>query len=306
MSAALDSAPRCVWEVNAELGEGPVWVPQQRAVYFVDIVGKRIHRWQHNGERRSWRAPAEPGFVFPCTDGSFLCGLRGGLHRFYPGTGTFDLLIPVETDQPLHRINDGFVDATGRLWFGTMHEDTHTPGGALYSLELDASLRVHDAGYIVTNGPTLSPDGSTLYHSDSAQRTVYAFAHSAGRIVDRRPFITFPMGAFPDGMAVDSAGYLWIAVFNGWRIERYSPDGEQVAEIRFPCAHVTKPVFGDDDLRTLYVTTAWHGLTPAMRARQPQAGGLFAARVEVPGQRPAEIAYNRRASPETDIAPPPT
>jgi D-xylonolactonase len=284
-----ESPPQCVWEVKAELGEGPFWKPQENAVYFVDIFGKSIHRWKQSGERDSWKSPAEPGFLFPCTDGSWICGMRGGLYRFLPEFGTFELLIAVESDQPLHRINDGFVDRFGRLWFGTMHEDTSTRGGVLYSVERGAALRIHDSDYIVTNGPTMSPDGLTLYHSDSARRTVYAFSHSMGRLTNRRTFVTFQDGVNPDGMAVDATGHLWIAVFNGWRIERYTPAGAKVGEIVLPCSQVTKLVFGGADLRTLYITTARHGLSATSQAGQPFAGGLFAARVSVAGLYPTEM-----------------
>lgn len=282
----MNSAPECVWEVGAELGEGPMWSQSEQAVYFVDILGKAIHRWQIGGLRRSWKTPAEPGFVFPCLRGGMICGLRGGLYRFEPVAQRFERLIAVEADKPRHRINDGFVDATGRLWFGTMHEDTATKGGSLYSLEPGPTLRVHDTGYTVTNGPVASPDGSIMYHADSARRTIYAFAHANGELSQRRVFATFPQGVYPDGMAVDSAGYLWVALFNGWRLERYSPSGDKAEELRLPCANVTKPAFGGIDLKTLFVTTGWCALDAPARARQPQAGALFSTRVAVPGAAP--------------------
>jgi D-xylonolactonase len=302
MSTAIESRPRCLWEVQAELGEGPAWVPRERALYFVDILGRRIHRWSEDGARHSWNAPAEPGFVFPSTEGGFICGLRGGLHRFDPIAGEFEQLIEVERDKPSHRLNDGFVDQAGRLWFGTMHEDAHTPGGALYSLEQDATLRLHDSSYVVTNGPAVSPDGCTLYHSDSGRRTIYAFTHEAGVLSNRRTFVTLPEGSFPDGMAVDSVGQLWIAVFNGWRIERYAPDGRKVGDIPFPCAHVTKLVFGGSDLRTLFVTTACAGLTADQRLQQPLAGGLFALRSPVPGLEPMAASWGQTIAPAASRA----
>src|SRR5271163_3981272 len=126
--------PSCIWDVAAELGEGPVWLAREKSVYFVDIKGRAIHRWQADGKTRSWTTPAEPGFVLPYHRGGLICGLRGGLYYFDPTTGGFTLLVPVEEGKPRHRINDGFVDASGRVWFGTMHDDTQTVGGAFYSL----------------------------------------------------------------------------------------------------------------------------------------------------------------------------
>jgi sugar lactone lactonase YvrE len=280
--------------VAAELGEGPVWVAREKTVYFVDITGRTIHSWREDGRGRSWRAPAEPGFIFPVDDGGFICGMRDGLYHFDPATGTFVLIRPIEQDRPHHRINDGYMDATGRLWFGTMNRDCKTVGGALYSLEKDNTLRVHDTGYIVTNGPVVNPDGLTLYHTDSATRTVYTFDLSVdGILANKRRFIQFSESVYPDGMAVDQAGNVWVALFNGWRVEKYSPKGEKLREIRFPCANVTKPAFGGDDLRTLYVTTAWIGLAPESRMNQRLAGGLFAVNVQTPGVKLGEASLSR-------------
>lgn len=281
---------QCIWAVAAELGEGPVWVEREKALYFVDILGRAIHRRQANGQCRSWTAPVEPGFIFPCPGGRFVCGLRGGLYHFDQTNGAFTLIMPIEQNKPRHRLNDGYVDATGRLWFGTMHEDCTTVGGALYNWGEKQPPRIHDTGYIVTNGPAISPDGRLLYHTDSITRVVYAFDLSiSGTLSNKRPFVQFPEGLYPDGMAVDQAGNLWIALFNGWRVELYSPEGKRLDEISVPCANVTKPAFGGEDLCTLYITTAWTGLTPEVRAQQPLAGALFAATVQTPGLSQMEI-----------------
>lgn len=166
-------------------------------------------------------------------DSSAAC--VGGLYDFDSVTGAFTLLVPIEHDKPRHRINDGFVDNAGRLWFGTLHEDCKIEGGALYGWQKDRPVVCHDAGYVVTNGPAVSPDGSALCHTDSGARTVYVFEVSAsGTLSRKRPFIHFPEeGVYPDGMAVDSAGHLWIALFNGWRVEQYSAQGNKLDEIRF-------------------------------------------------------------------------
>ena len=176
-----------------------------------------------------------------------------------------------------------------------MNDDAQTAGGALYSLEKDMTLRVHDTGYIVTNGPVTSPNARTLYHTDSITRTVYAFDLSGeGILSNKRLFIQFPEGLCPDGMAVDETGDIWIAVFNGWRIEKYSSRGKKLSEIRFPCANITKAAFGGEDLRTLYVTTAWIGLTPEARATQRLAGGLFAVNLQTPGHKLGDASFGHR------------
>jgi sugar lactone lactonase YvrE len=273
-----------VWTVGAELGEGPVWVAEDRAVYFVDIKAPRIHRLEpETGAQASWPAPAPVGFIVPVRSGGFVCGLQGGLHRFDPADGGFERLCSVEPDRPGNRVNDGFVDPAGRLWFGTMDDAEREAVGALYCWDSRGRPAQRDAGYGVTNGPAVSPDGRTLYHADSPKQTIYAFDLAAdGGLSSKRMFVRTKDG-YPDGMAVDAEGCLWTALFAGGRIERYSPDGRLIGQVPFPCANVTKLAFGSDDLRTVYATTARLHLSPQERERQPQAGHLFRFRVETPG-----------------------
>jgi len=277
--------PVCVWPVGAQLGEGPVWHTRDQAIYFVDIKGGAIHRCAADGSRRqSWTAPAAPGFILPCDDGDFVCGLQGGLHRFSADSGAFSLLQPVEQDLPGNRLNDGYVDACGRLWFGSMDNGENQPGGVLYRWDAARGLAPQDRGYVITNGPAMSPDGKILYHTDTLQRTIYAFdVDATGTLSRKRVLATIDGTGYPDGMAVDAEGYLWVALFGGWRIERFSPTGGLVGIIPFPCANVTKLTFGGDDLRTVHVTTAWKGLPPQERVQQTLAGGLFSFRADTPG-----------------------
>lgn len=281
----------CVWPIRAELGEGPVWIAREAAVYFVDIKGSRICRLDtRSGERRTWDAPSAPGFIAPMDDGAFVCGLKNGLHRFDPQTGAFELITPVEPGKPDNRINDGCVDAKGRLWFGTMHDPETQPSGALYRLAPDGELCCEDQGYVVTNGPATSPDGRTLYHTDTFKGVIYAFdLDTEGRPSNRRPLIRIEGAGHPDGTIVDSEGCLWIGLWGGWRAERWSPEGRKLSEVALPCANVTKVALGGPDLKTAYVTTAWAGLSPAEREAQPEAGSLFSFRTEVAGLPQAEL-----------------
>lgn len=277
--------PVCIWDVGAHLGEGALWHAPTRSVYFVDIKVRRIHRCAADGSRRtSWEAPGQPGFVVPSADGGLVCALENGLYRFDEASGEFTSLLKVEDALPGNRFNDGHVDAGGNLWFGSMDDAQAAPTGALYRLGRDGVLARADDGYIITNGPAVSPDGRTLYHTDTPLRRVYAFLlREDGVLAAKRVFLQLPEGSRPDGMAVDSEGHLWIALFGAGRVERYTPDGRLVAQVRFPCTNITKLAFGGDDLRTAYVTTAWKGLSEAQRREQPLAGGLFAFRVDVPG-----------------------
>lgn len=278
--------PVCVWPLAAELGEGPLWQAAENAVYFVDIKGRRIHRLTvTTGAHRTWQAPGQPGFIVPCGDRAFVCGLPDGLYRFDATSGQFDKLVDVEPHLPGNRLNDGFVDALGRLWFGSMDNAEQAPSGTLYRVSEDGALIAQDDGYVITNGPAMSPDGRTLYHGDTMRRVVYAFDVAAdGALSRKRVFAEISGEGYPDGMVVDAEGFVWIALFGGWRIERYSPAGERVGEVRFPCANITKLAFGGDDLQTVYVSTAWKGLSAFEREQQPYAGGLFTFRSPAPGQ----------------------
>ena len=278
------TAVECVWPLGAELGEGPIWVAAERAVYFVDIKGLYIHRLDaETGATTSWPTPSQTGFIVPARGGGFVCGMQDGLYRFEPERGRFELLTPVETDRPGNRINDGFVDPQGRLWFGTMDDGERESAGVLYSWSGRGEPKPRDTGYAITNGPAVSPDGRTLYHTDSAAKTIYAFDLAAdGGISGKRVFARTD-DAHPDGMAVDAEGAVWVALFGGWRVERYSPAGEVVGSIALPCANITKLAFGGDDLRTAYVTTARLHLSGEERALQTLAGGLFRFRVDTPG-----------------------
>lgn len=278
------SEPKSVWDVGAELGEGPVWA--YGALWFTDIKRRRIHRY-HPGtsERRSWEAPEQVGFVLPAEGGGFVAGLMSGLHRFDETTGRFTLIAEVEPDRPDNRLNDGVVDPTGRLWFGTMDDGESRKTGAFYRFERGLVLPTGLDGIAITNGPALSPDGRILYFVGTRAGTIDAAdVADDGSLGPSRPFARVdPADGHPDGPTVDSEGCVWIALFAGWEAWRYSPAGERIARVRFPVANITKLAFGGEDLGTAYATTARLHLKPDALERQPKAGDLFEFRVDVPG-----------------------
>lgn len=163
MNPASLHTPACIWNVGADLGEGALWHAPTRSVYFVDIKGRRIHRCAEDGSRRtSWEAPGQPGFVVPYAKGGLVCALEDGLYRVDETSGEFSTLLKVEDALPGNRFNDGHVDAGGNLWFGSMDDAQAAATGALYRLGRDGSLTRADHGYLITNGPAISPDGRTL------------------------------------------------------------------------------------------------------------------------------------------------
>ena len=266
--------PECVWQVETELGEGPLWAASERALWFVDIKKRHIHRFDpQTGAKRTFDAPSSSGFLAPRGDG-FIAGLQDGLYRFDPKDGSFSLLHRVDADRPGNRINDGALDAKGRLWFGTMDNGESESTGRLYRLDAGGPTVV-DSGICITNGPCSSPDGKTFYHTDTLKKTIYAYdLGDDGSLSNKRVWVTIEDGAgYPDGSIVDAQGCIWVGLFAGWAARRYSPQGKLISTVRFACANITKLAFAESG--TVYATTAWKGLDAKARAEQPLAGGLF-------------------------------
>jgi sugar lactone lactonase YvrE len=278
--------PRNVWPLAAELGEGPVWVQRDNALWFVDIKKQQVHRYDPgDGTKRSWDAPEQVGFLFPAERGGFVAGLKSGLYHFDERSGSFELIAKVEIDKPDNRLNDGVVDPKGRLWFGTMDNSEKAKSGAFYCFADGKVTPTGIDGIAITNGPAVSPDGRLLYLVNTLKGTIEAADIGGdGSLNRRRPFVRIdPKEGHPDGPTIDSNGYLWIALYAGWEVRRYSPAGELVDQVRFPVANVTKIAFGGADMRTVYSTTARQLLTAKQIAKQPQIGDLFEFNVDVPG-----------------------
>ncbi len=171
----------CVWPLATQLGEGPMWSADEQALWFVDIKSKHIHRYdEKTGEKRTWNTPEFSAFVFPATNGKHICGLKSGLYEFDSVRGEFTLRVRVDAEHRHNRLNDGHVDSKGRLWFGTMDNNQLKPSGSLYCFA-DSQIKRCDMDYVITNGPAISPDGSTLYHVDTLKQLVYAFRSRCAR-----------------------------------------------------------------------------------------------------------------------------
>lgn len=285
MSVQL-SEPVSVWPLGAALGEGPVWVARDAALWFTDIKRPAIYRYDPlTGAQGTWAAPAQVGFVLPTAQGGFVAGLKTGLHRFDPADGSFIPICDPEPDAPDNRLNDGTVDPLGRLWFGTMDDGETRVSGAIYRLADDGSCVRESDPCCITNGPALSPDGRTLYHVDTVGGLIFACdVGQDGRLSGRRVLATIPNDqGFPDGVTVDAEGCIWVGLYMGGGVRRYSPGGELLQGIRFPVGAVTKIAFGGPELKTVFATTASKHLDTRQRADEPMAGDLFRFDVSVPG-----------------------
>ena len=285
---SAESPVQCVADVHAVLGEGPVWVPRETALYWLDIKGRKIFRLDDRGERQEWPTPLRVGSLAPRKSGGFIGGTEDGIFAIDPEAGRFDLLINPEEELPGNRFNDGKLDRQGRFWAGSMDDSERSDSGTLYRIGRDLDCIAIDRGYRVTNGPAFSPDGKLMYHNDSARQVTYVFDVDGDSVGERRTFLQFKEGeGYPDGMTVDADGCLWIAFWDGWSVRRYSPAGEWLETVRMPVARPTSCAFGGRDLDLLYITSASIGLDESALQMQPNAGGLF---MVTPGVRGLEDA----------------
>ena len=266
MSAPYEVAVRA----EAQLGEGPTWDPASGRLLWIDILGSRLHTYDPVSGRRSVRTVFQHiGAVKPRAGGGLALNLRDGVGLLDPD-GAFGWLRhePV----PGRRANDAAVAPDGSLWAGTMRYDEAPGGGTLTRLTADGTAQVVLDDVAVSNGTGWSPDGRLMYYIDSPTRRVDVFDHEDGRVTNRRPFAEIEDGAgFPDGLTVDAEGAVWVALWDGSAVRRYTPDGVLDRVITFPVPRVTACAFGGPGLTDLYVTTARVGLD----SPPPLAGSLF-------------------------------
>lgn len=279
-----------ILDVRAELGEGPVWDAARKRLLFVDIMRGHVHEFDPaSGSDRVVAAAQPVGAVAPTERGDWIVAARDGFYRLDPVTAALTLVAPIEADDPTTRMNDGYVDARGRFWAGTMSTTSAGARGSLYRLDPDGEVTRVLSGVTISNGIDWSPDGQVMYYADTGIGRVDAFDfdESTGAIRGRRPFLAVTgADGSPDGLIVDAEGSVWIAFWNGSAVRRYRADGTLDVTVDLPVSRVTKCAFGGPELADLYITTASIGLDAAGRAAEPAAGGLFHVRPGVQG-RPA-------------------
>jgi sugar lactone lactonase YvrE len=249
------------------LGEGTHWSARENAIYWVDILAPALNRLSLvDGGVTRWAMPEPLGWVVECADGGFIAGFQSGFARLDLGPFAIRPIGDPEPHLPGNRMNDGKADRHGSIWCGTMDMAEEADTGSLYRLDPDGSWTKMDSGYRVPNGPTFSPDGAWLYHSDTARRTVYRFARAAdGSIADRQPFIRFSdADGYPDGMTVDAQGGLWIAHWGGGRVSRFQTDGTLDRAIPLPAKQVTNISFAGANLDRMFVSSAAIGLPASL------------------------------------------
>ncbi len=270
------------------VGEGPVWLAEERRLVWVDIMGHLIHRLDPaTGSVETVDVGQPVGAVAPRASGGLIAAVRDGFGLVDAVAGRLEMIAEVEADNPENRMNDGKCDRAGRFWAGTMAFESVTGAGALY--RLDAERRVTEVldNVTISNGLDWSPDDATLYYVDSPTNVVDAFDYDpgSGEIRNRRPLIEVPREqGMPDGLTVDSEGFLWVALFGGWSVRRYAPDGTPDIMVELPASKITCPTFGGEDLSELYITSATEELSEQELQEQLHAGALFRCRPGVTGK----------------------
>ncbi|WP_018237615.1 SMP-30/gluconolactonase/LRE family protein [Ensifer sp. BR816] len=284
----MESEFSLVLDLKASLGECPLWSAAEQRLYFVDIKNARIHAFDPESKAlATFALPEEVGCIGLAAGGGFVAGLRSGIWLLDANGQPIQKLADNPEDQNASRFNDGTVDPAGRFIAGTVDETRENGTASLYRYDR-RGLQQLEGGLLTSNGTAFSPDGRRLYHSDTLRYTLYTYDYEVepGTVSDRKVFAHFGSETDrgrPDGGAVDSEGCYWTALFEGGRVQRYSPDGDLLGEYAVPVRCPTMVAFGGADMRTLYCTSARVGRPEAELDAFPLSGGLFAMRTDVAG-----------------------
>ena len=267
------------------LGEGPIWSGKEQCLYWVDILGKKVQRFNPKTKQYdSFDVPLQVSLLAFRNQGGFICGTEDGIYTWEIGADEMKCIANPEKGKAGARFNDGKVDRGGRLWAGTMMAEGAT--SALYRLDPDMKLTEMLGRVTISNGIGWSPDNATMYYVDSLRFVINAFDFDldTGEISNQRPFVQLnPEIGVPDGLTVDREGTIWCAIYDGWKVLRFSPTGEISGEIKMPVARPSSVMFGGQDLDELFITSIAEGLSSAEKEQQPIAGDLFMVKTEVKG-----------------------
>jgi L-arabinonolactonase len=248
-----------VGDVTCGLGEGPLWDVAEQALYFTDVLARKVRRYTPaTGAFEHWDTPHTVSSLALDTSGGAVLAMANGIYSFNFGNGLAALIEDPESDRPLTILNDGKTDRCGRYLFGSVTRDHVSPVCALYKLEFGVVTRLDD-GFTITNGPCWSPDGATFYFADSMPNsTIYAYEYhlDTGTVSARREFAnTRDLGGFPDGATVDAEGRVWSAICGAGKIACFEPSGSLCEVIEVPPRLVSSLMFGGPALDQLYVTS---------------------------------------------------
>lgn len=277
-----------VLDTRSELGEGAIWNYKTSELMWVNIKGKILNFYHPRTEtNREMFTGQMVGTVVPTESGNVLVALKNGIYYFDVNSGSKRQLANPETDIPNNRFNDGKCDPAGRLWAGTMSTVGEKQAGALYRFEPDTTIHKMVEDVSISNGIVWSNDKTKMYYIDTPTQQVMAYNYNneTGEISNPKVAVEVPKEiGHPDGMTIDTDGNLWVALWGGSAVGCWNPEtGELIRKIEVPAKNVTSCAFGDDDLGTLYITTAREGTSDEELKKWPLAGGVFKIRPGVKG-----------------------
>ena len=286
-------SPVVVCDEMMLLGEAPLWHPVENNLYWVDIAGETLNRLDVNTQSiKKFNMPSQIGSIGWRAKGGLIAALSDRFAFINTETGVVEtIVLPLQHTREV-MFNDGKCDRQGRFWAGTKDVAEKKPIGSLYCLDTEGKTKETIRGFTVSNGIAWSLDNSRMYICDSPTRQIYQYEFDSeqARLGRCHIFAQVPEAeGFPDGLTVDSEGYLWSCHWDGWKITRYKPTGEIDGVIPMPVPRPTSCCFGGPDLKTLYVTSASIRLSDSALMSAPLSGQLFAVEVGVKGL--AEPAY---------------
>ncbi len=276
-----------VLDSKSMLGEGSLWHPKEKKLYWVDIEGKTLHIYDPaTGKDKELTVGSRIGTVVPVKSGGALIALQNGIHKIDIRTGKLSFINAPFTDTGL-RFNDGKCDPSGRFWVGTLAVDSRRKGAVLYRIDKDKSVHVVLEGVTISNGIVWTADKKTMYYIDTSTGTVQGFNYDdkTGAISNRRVVVQIPGGyGSPDGMTIDAEGNLWVALWGAGCVGKFNPiSGKMILKVKVPAPNVSSCAFGGENLETLYITTARVGVNADMLKEFPLSGGMFAVKPGVRG-----------------------
>ena len=281
------SKPECVWKTKSTLGEGTLWVKKLNSLFFVDIKKKKILILNlKTNKKKILKLNKEIGFIAQIKKNIFILGLKSELRIINLKDLKTLYSIPIESNKPNNRINDGKIDPMGRLWFGTMDNLEKKQSGSLYCLDKNLILHKVDDGYFITNGPAFI-NKNNFYHTDSRKKTIYKIKiNNKFKIVKKNIFIKFNKNeGSPDGMTTDNKNNLWVCHYIGGLISVYDLKGNKIHQIHLPAKNITNCTFGGLHNSELFISTALKGMKKNEIRKLPLSGGLFKVKTNLKGKK---------------------
>ncbi len=279
--------PECIWKCNLILGESTLWISRFDSIFFVDIKKKKILSLHTKKNKKNiFKVDKEIGFISFIEKNIFVFGLKSEIRIVDLKKRETIISIPIELNKPNNRINDGKVDPSGRLWFGTMDNFEKKQTGSLYCLDSYFNLHKVDSKYFITNGPAFI-DKDNFYHTDSKKKIIYRIRiNKKFKIVKKTIFLKFSKSeGSPDGMTTDIKNNLWVCHYHASKISVYDLKGNKIHQIKLPAKNITNCTFGGHDNRELFVSTARKGMSNKEIKQFPLSGSLFKIKTNLKGKK---------------------